>query len=66
MSTLKRIQVLLTPEQTEALRAMSAKQGASVSWIVREAVRIYLAQRQLVDARVVWTPGEDKTSDGNE
>ena len=30
-----------------------------MSWLVRDAVRVYLAQRRLVDAQVVWLAAED-------
>ena len=50
---------MLEPEQIEQLRQISANGGASMSWLVRDAVRVYLAQRRLVDARVVWLAAED-------
>ncbi len=58
-TNLTRVQILLEPEQIEQLRQISAQGGASMSWLVRDAVRVYLAQRRLVDARVVWLAAED-------
>ena len=58
-TNLTRVQILLEPEQIEQLRQISAQGGASMSWLVRDAVRVYLAQRRLVDARVVWLAMED-------
>ena len=58
-TNLTRVQILLEPEQIEQLRQISANGGASMSWLVRDAVRDYLAQRRLVDARVVWLAAED-------
>lgn len=58
-TNLTRIQILLEPGQIEQLRLISANGGASMSWLVRDAVRVYLAQRRLVDARVVWLATED-------
>ena len=58
-TNLTRVQILLEPEQIEQLRQISASGGASMSWLVRDAVRVYLAQRRLVDARVVWLATED-------
>ena len=34
-----------------------------MSWLVRDAVRVYLAQRRLVDAKVVWLAAEEDGSD---
>lgn len=60
-TNLTRVQILLEPEQIEQLRQISAQGGASMSWLVRDAVRVYLAQqRRLVDARVVWLATEDE------
>ena len=58
-TNLTRVQILLEPEQIEQLRQISANGGASMSWLVRDAVRVYLAQRRLVDAQVVWLAAED-------
>ena len=58
-TNLTRVQILLEPEQIEQLRQISANGGASMSWLVRDAVRVYLAQRRLADARVVWLAAED-------
>ena len=54
---------MLEPEQIEQLRQISANGGASMSWLVRDAVRVYLAQRRLVDAKVVWLAAEEDGSD---
>ncbi len=58
-TNLTRVQILLEHEQIEQLRQISANGGASMSWLVRDAVRVYLAQRRLVDAQVVWLAAED-------
>ena len=58
-TNLTRVQILLEPEQIEQLRQISANGGASMSRLVRDAVRVYLAQRRLVDAKVVWLAAED-------
>ena len=44
-TTLTRKHVFLETAQVEALEAISAETGASFAWLVREAVRKYLAQR---------------------
>ncbi len=53
MSTLHRTQVLLEPEQHQALTEMADRAGQSVSGLVREMVRERLAQedREAEDAR---------------
>ena len=58
-TNLTRVQILLEPEQIEQLRQISSNGGASMSWLVRDAVRVYLAQRRFVDAQVVWLAAED-------
>ena len=64
-TNLTRVQILLEPEQIEQLRQISANGGASMSWLVRDAVRVYLAQRRLVDARVVWLAADEDEGDEN-
>lgn len=56
--TLVRKHVFLEQAQVDELEAISAQNGASVAWLVRDAVRQYLAQRKLVDAVVVWRAEE--------
>jgi hypothetical protein len=46
MSTLYRAQILLKPEQHEALKEIAHTDGRSISEVVREIVRQYLAERQ--------------------
>ena len=55
---LVRIHIFLEQDQADELKAISTTNGASVAWLVRDAVRLYLAQRKLVDARVVWRAEE--------
>lgn len=45
MSTLHRAQLLLEPEQHEALAEIAAREGRSISDLVREIVRQHLAER---------------------
>ena len=49
----------IDPGQLERLRELSEQTGVPVAWLVRDAVRVYLAQRRLVDAQVVWLAAED-------
>ena len=44
MSTLYRAQILLEPEQHEALKRLAREDGRSVSDVVRELLRQYLAE----------------------
>ena len=46
MSTLYRAQVLLEPEQHQALAEIARSGGQSISEVVREIVRQYLAERE--------------------
>lgn len=56
--TLVRRHVFLEQAQVDELEAISAETGASVAWLVREAVRRDLAQRKLKDAHIVWRAEE--------
>jgi len=46
VSTLYRAQILLEPEQHEALKRIAHKDARSISEVVREIVRQYLADRE--------------------
>lgn len=56
----------MDPDTLETLKQIKRTDGVPVAESIRRGIDMYLKQRQLVDARVVWTPGADKTSDGNE
>ena len=49
MNTLYRAQILLEPEQHQALTDIAQHEGRSISDLVREIVRQYLAQREQAD-----------------
>lgn len=55
---LVRKHVYLDPTAVDELEAISQQTGASFAWLIRDAVRLYLKQRQLTDARVVWRAEE--------
>jgi len=47
VSTLHRAQLLLEPEQHEALAEIAEREGRSISDLVREIIRQHLAQRDM-------------------
>ena len=51
MDTLYRAQILLEPEQHRTLSAIAQREGRSMSDLVREIVRQYLAEREQADRR---------------
>ena len=51
MNTLYRAQILLEPEQHQALTDIAQHEGRSISDLVREIVRQHLAQREQADRR---------------
>ena len=51
MNTLYRAQILLEPEQHQALTDIAQHEGRSISDLVREIVRRHLAQREQADRR---------------
>jgi hypothetical protein len=56
----------LDPDTLETLKRIKQTDGVPVAESIRRGIDMYLKQRQLVDARVVWTPGAAPTADGNE
>jgi hypothetical protein len=53
MSTLRRFQILLEDRQLAALRAIEAKNGASIAGQVRIAVEQYLKRQTVVSEREI-------------
>ncbi len=53
----------MDPDTLETLKQIKRTDGVPVAESIRRGIDMYLAQRQLVDARVVWTPGAKPQSD---
>ncbi len=66
MSNKKLYKFYIDVDDLEALEQIKATEGVPVAFSIRTGIKMVLAQRQLVDARVVWTPGAAPTTDGNE
>lgn len=56
----------MDPDTLETLKQIKQTDGVPVAESIRRGIDMYLAQRQPVDVRFVWTHGAAPTTDGNE